>query len=313
MEDAIAEATRRGHGLLLLDGIPRFYGRFGFVDVWDLTEQTIDRAAIDALPPSTYRLRRAAPEDAEALLDLYNRSFARYTGSFVRTLEVQRHYVSSFPKSSGPVLAVDGAGRPRGTLLQQQREPWRAEEVMVADWPAALALLHYHADQMEGRDAIHWALPSESAIAQALADRIRLPRVVGRRSKSLGGVVSQTYHQPDEGWVGRPADLSTLVRSLLPAWRARWSVSTRPWCGAFHLTIGERSFDVTLEDEALCGGEPSRTVRLTAGALTQLVFGYHDVTYIAGSEGNEVPGDLRAALEVLFPPGNAWIAGSDAF
>lgn len=93
MRDAIAFAEQYDHTLLLLDGIPNFYHRWGYADVFDLTEHVIDRAAISAIPAtaaSGCTTRPATLEDAPALLALYERHYAHYTGSFVRTLEHQR-------------------------------------------------------------------------------------------------------------------------------------------------------------------------------------------------------------------------------
>src|SRR5207302_5940939 len=50
MQDATDYALSHRLALLLLDGIPKFYYRFGYSDVFDQSTQDIDRAAILAQP-----------------------------------------------------------------------------------------------------------------------------------------------------------------------------------------------------------------------------------------------------------------------
>lgn len=50
MNDAIAYALTHEYPLLLLNGIPKFYDRYGFCDVYDLSMQELDRQAILSLP-----------------------------------------------------------------------------------------------------------------------------------------------------------------------------------------------------------------------------------------------------------------------
>ncbi len=50
MQDAIAYAQTHDYALLLLDGIPKFYHRYGYTDVYDLFTVELDRRAVLALP-----------------------------------------------------------------------------------------------------------------------------------------------------------------------------------------------------------------------------------------------------------------------
>jgi predicted N-acetyltransferase YhbS len=119
MHDALDYARSHRYALLLLDGIPKFYYRYGYDDVFDVTMQDIDRAALLVQPPSALCLRPATPEDAEHILALYNRHFGPLTGSFTRTVEWQRHRLQ-YRSADNPLwLAVDAAGRPQGYLALQ--------------------------------------------------------------------------------------------------------------------------------------------------------------------------------------------------
>lgn len=53
MHDAIAYVQAHEYPLLLLNGIPKFYHRYGFCDVYDLSTQELDRQTVLALPESS--------------------------------------------------------------------------------------------------------------------------------------------------------------------------------------------------------------------------------------------------------------------
>ena len=58
MHDTLAYARSHRYALLLLDGIPKFYYRYGYDDVFDVAVQDIDRAAVLAHPPVRYASAR---------------------------------------------------------------------------------------------------------------------------------------------------------------------------------------------------------------------------------------------------------------
>lgn len=318
MEDAIGYACRRGYALLLLDGIPDFYQRFGYVDVFDLTEHHLARAAIEALPPSPYRVRPVAEHDAAAVLSLYERQYGRYTGSFDRDLATQRHRLREELEPHPMVITLDEHDTPRGYLAMRREEPARATEVTAENPLATVALLHEHV-RLAGAvgtpmETLHWPLPLDSPILTWLIDNLALPDTSRREHvTTLWSVESRTYHHPNAGWVARPAAIESLLDSLLPAWRERWSASARPWYGRLTLQVEGVSRNLMLDEGVRFGAASGERVVLTAGSLVQLVFGYRDVDYVAGREGEDVPGELVPVLRILFPLGQAWIPGSDAF
>jgi GNAT superfamily N-acetyltransferase len=191
MEDAIAFAERERHALLLLDGIPNFYQRFGYADVFDPTRHAIERAAVPRLEPSAYAVRAARPDDAEALLDLYRRHF----GTFDRTIEEMRWRLPGGGRH--PIAAVDASGRLRGYMVGpggDHRE--RTYEVAADDWPAALALLHHHA-QLSDAEELVWAIPPHAPLLAWLRDRFP--------------VVSTRTNTPNGDWMARVGHLPTLL------------------------------------------------------------------------------------------------------
>ena len=124
MHDAIAYARQRRYALLYLDGIPKFYYRFGYSDVFEVTFQHIDRSAILAQPPSSYSVRAAAVEDAEGVLALYQEQQYPFTSSFTRTLEIEQHYLRHRSAENPYLLACDENGKVRG-LLSLRKAPER--------------------------------------------------------------------------------------------------------------------------------------------------------------------------------------------
>ena len=116
MHDAIEYAQAHDYPLLLLDGIPKFYHRYGYCDVYDLFTQELDRQAILALPESSYRVRLSTPNDATSLLALYERHFGLYTGSFERSIEQQTHWMHHLEPEK-LLLATDPTNQVRGYLF----------------------------------------------------------------------------------------------------------------------------------------------------------------------------------------------------
>lgn len=307
MHDALAYARTRGQGLLLLDGISGFYHRFGFVDVLDIDRHLVSRAAVLDTAPGDHTVRPATEDAATALLDMYERHYGSYVGSFGRTLERQRYFVRMRLATNPPLLALDPAGQVRGYLLM----PWHAQhqyaqEVAADTWPAALALLRHHAllleEQPDPPEDVIWPLPPGSRTFYHLAEHLY--------------ITSRCNHHPNEGWLARPADLRALVAALEPELRRRWLSSGAVWRGAVQLAIGEERFALELAPARLRlagGAEGATATALTPQRFTQLAFGFRPLWWAGEQEGQHVPPEVWAPLEILFPPQAAWIAGSDAF
>ncbi|HWQ12733.1 MAG TPA: GNAT family N-acetyltransferase [Roseiflexaceae bacterium] len=308
MRDAVEHGRARRQGLLLLDGIGGFYHRFGFVDVLDITRHLVSRAAVLDLPPGDHRVRQATEADAPALLELYERHYGGYPGSFTRTLERQRYFVRTRLPKNPPLLAVDPAGRVRGYLLL----PWYAQhhyaqEAAADTWPAALALLRHHAELLETDDEppeeLIWPLPPDSPTFYQLADHLYL--------------TSRTNHHPNEGWMARPAHLPGLLASLVPELHAQWRRAGLGWRGTLGLAVDAERFALALAPGELRlaeqASDTTASAALTLQVFTQLVFGFRPVWWAAGQEGQRIPAEAAPLLAALFPPRTAWVAGSDAF
>ena len=326
MRDAVAFARSRRNALLLLDGIAHFYHRFGYIDVFDLTDHTISRSLVLAQPPSPVEVRLATLDDAPAMLALYQRHYGPYIGSFERTVTEYR-YLLSVALSVGDTiaLAVDTDGRPCGYLfLARKPEQHYAIEAAADNWPAALALLQYHAHvvdtlpEPEPAPELCWCVPPNSATLYLLADHLSVPDTSAWDDPVHGwSVKSQTHHHPDAGWMARVASLPALAQTMLPEWQERWQRSAARWSGALTLVVDGETCTLALEGASirLLEEPPSqaRQVILSQQGLTQLLFSYRPLALIAAQPNHTVPADLLPVLEALFPPGHTCIAGSDAF
>lgn len=321
MQDALAYAQSHHYALLLLDGIPKFYYRYGYDDVFDMSVQDIDRAAILAQPPSALHLRPATPADAEPILTLYNRHFGPLTGSFTRTVAWQQHWLQ-YRSAINPLwLAVDAAGRPQGYLaLHGGTERFQAQEFAANTWAAALALLQHHARMLDGPNApaaLRYRIPPTAPILYEMIDALQVPDTSHwQHPPEEWAIRSQTYHHRFAAWMARLVSLPTLIQALLPAWQARWRQSLAHWSGTISLMVGEDTCTLQLDSTQLQrvdAPERGTMVRLSPQCFTQLVFGYRPVAFILRQGKQSLPDAVVTVLKVLFPYGHTWIPASDWF
>jgi predicted N-acetyltransferase YhbS len=319
MQDAIAFAQDRRDALLLLDGIPNFYWRWGYVDVIDLTDHFMTRVNAGLYPESPYAVRHFTTEDAPAILELYQRHYGQRSGGCERDAIWQAERLSRRPPNTGPWVATDPQGGVRG-YLYARRPPqhWHAVEVAADDWPAALALLksqsRWFADDPAGPVEIAWPLPRDSVTYYLLADHFDLRDVPANPEASHGSSLrTQTYTMANGGWQARPGHWGELWRSLLPVWHRR----AAGWTGVLALVLdGDTHTLEFTQAEARVSPAPlpaTWTVQLGMGAFTQLLFGYRPLAWIAARGDLQAPPEATALLEKLFVDGPACIAGTDGF
>jgi predicted N-acetyltransferase YhbS len=321
MQDALAYAQTRHYPLLLLDGIPKFYYRYGYDDVFDVSVQDIDRAAILAQPPGALHCRPVTPEDAEPILALYNRHFAPLTGSFTRSVAWQRHRLQ-YRSADNPLwCAVDTAGRLQGYLdLHRRAEGFQAQEFAADTWAAALALLQHHVRLLDGANAptaLRYRIPPTAPILYELIDALQVPDISHwQYPPEEWAIRSQTYHHRFVAWMARLVSLSALAQALLPAWQDRWRHSLAHWSGSIALLVGDDACTLHLDGTRLRlidAAENATRVRLSPQRFTQLVFGYRPVAFALRQESQSPPEAVVAVLNVLFPSGHTWIPASDWF
>src|SRR5260370_31418142 len=316
MQDAIRFARDHGHALLLLDGIPKFYHRFGYTDVIDLAVMDVKLDAVLAQSPSPYTTWLATADDAEGVLFLYQRHYYAYTGSFARSLEQQRYRLDSQNK---PVVAPGRNGEIRGYLANIEGN--MGSELAADDWEAMQALLRHHAQLVKGTDdvtTLRYLVPPTSTVAQLMIEHLEVPDTSHWRNPAMEWAVkSEAYHHRDAGWMARFVHLPTLMQAILPELQERWRRALASWSGTLRLDVGEEVSMLRIDgSDLLLSDEPAataHTIQFTPQAFTQLAFGYRPVAWALRSRQNEVVADVIAVLALLFPPGHAWIARSDWF
>ncbi|GAC1350877.1 MAG: hypothetical protein NVSMB27_37650 [Ktedonobacteraceae bacterium] len=331
MHDAIAYAQAHDYPLLLLDGIPKFYDRYGFCDVYDLSTQELDRQAILVLPESPYTVRLSAPDDAASLLALYERHFGPYIGSFERSIGQQVHWMQHLEREK-LLLAIDPADQVRGYLLlatAQARGHFflagtQVWDLAVDDWLAAVALLQYHVrlvEDQEGQDVPEtflYSVPPTSLVAHWMVENLEVVDISSWDNPTFGWAVrEQTFRHRHAGWMARLVSLSALTQAMLPEWQSRWQRSLAHWSGDIFLVVGDETFTLRIAGTNLrlldAPGTSADALRLTPQAFIQAVFGYSPIARGMQQGEYPLPDDLATALTILFPTGQTWIPASDWF
>lgn len=331
MDDAITYAQAHQYPLLLLDGIPKFYHRYGYRDVYDLSTLELDRQAILALPESPYTVRRSQLSDASSLLALYERHVGLCTGSFERSLEQQIHWMQHLePEAllvvSDPDNQVRGylyfaAVQARGAFFLAGTQIW---ELVVDDWSAAVALLQYHARTVECMVSTTtpvtflYSVPPISPLTDFLLEHLEVVDTSTWDMPVLGWAVrKQTFCHRRSGWMARLVNLPALTRAMLPEWQARWHRSLAHWSGNVSLIVGDEAFTFCFAGTDLQLLETSDTYAnafsLTPQAFTQIVLGYCPITSVIQPDVHLLSDDLMTVLTILFPTGQTWIPTSDWF
>jgi len=318
LHDAVNFAKANKHALILLDGISDFYHRFGFIDVIEKVEHFMSRQLIEAQPASPYTIREATLEDAPAMLELYQRHFGSYTGSFERDKKHQEHLIR-YRSNSAPFLALDETHTPRGyMMLFRQPDSYFAYEVAADNWAATLALLQQYlklnVQVNSACSEVSWELPLNSPTFYALTDHLH--------------ATTRTSHHPDADWMARIGDARTLVEAMIPTWKTHWlhrphtlewsgtlalSIDDAGYSGTSHFLLGLDANGVYLLDQMTSTTHAAQSIRLRQQVFTQLIFGHRPVSWAAQQEGQNIPEHIQPILTALFPTGNAWIAGTDAF
>lgn len=317
--DAQAFARDHDHALLLLDGIPNFYYRFGYTDMFDATTVEVKRSAILAQASGSCEVRPVTQDDAPELLALYERHYGPYTGSFERSLELQVYRV--LRRRLPVMVAVSPQGKVEGYLLHGlDAEMSQGREVAADSWQALLALLRYHALLFAGDSTpaeLQYFLPLESPAVHWMIDHLEVPDTSSWLDLSQGwGIRSLTSHHRFTGWMGSLVHFPRLLDSMLPELQARWRRALAHWQGEIALKVAEETRVLRLDGTTveLNGQSATSThyrLELTPQATVQLAFGYRPIQEL--SDLSPLSEDTRAALALLFPTGHTWIPRTDWF
>lgn len=318
MRDSQDRAREKNFALLLLDGIPKFYYRYGYTNMFDASAVDVNRSAILAQAPSAHHVRSATVDDAPALLALYQRHLQPYTGSFERSLEIQAYRLSNM-RMPLPV-AVSPEGLVEGYLFHgTDEEMSHGREIVAENRDALLALLQHHAhlfDEDAAPKALRYFLPLDAPMVQWMVDMLEVPDTSQWTHPSLEwGVLTQSYHHRFTGWMACLTSFPILMRSILPELQACWRRGLAQWSGEIALTVnGEtRALNINGPEIQLKEHSSSTAYRLelTPQTMIQWVFGYRPLPQLTST--THLSSDASAALAILFPRGHTWIPMTDWF
>ncbi|HLG64452.1 MAG TPA: GNAT family N-acetyltransferase [Ktedonosporobacter sp.] len=318
MRDSQDRAREKNFALLLLDGIPKFYYRYGYTNMFDASAVDVDRSAILAQAPSAHRVRSATVDDAPVLLALYQRHLQPYTGSFARSLESQTYSLSNM--RTPLLVAVSPEGLVEGYLFHRTGEEMsHGIEIAAENRDALLALLQHHAHlfaEDAAPKALHYFLPLDAPMVQWMVDVLEVPDTSQWTHPSLEwGVLTQSYHHRFTGWMACLTSFPILMRSILPELQARWQRGLAQWSGEIALTVnGEtRTLHINGPEIQLTkhNSAAASHLELTPQAMIQWVFGYRPLSQLTSIA--HLSSDASAALAMLFPRDHTWIPMTDWF
>ena len=304
MHDAIAFARQENFALLMLVGIPNFYQRFGYVNVADYPMQVIKLTDLAVQPASSYRVRAATEQDATSLLALYQTHYNR----FERSSDVQLEALQSRLPHNPPWLACDEFDQPQGYLiLPEKLDSGRAREVVATNWPATLTLLHHHAALVMQLAAppmeLFWPRPFDHKETFEVADNL--------------AVQWQVYGVPDGEWMACVPEISRLVGLLEAEWSERWRRCGRTWHGRLTQIVGDYAFTLEVEGDKLRLLEQvdlsATTLHLHSSTFLKLLFGWRSVAWAKRRPHTQIPEEVVALAEALYPTERLWFPPSDEF
>ncbi|MBZ0299597.1 MAG: GNAT family N-acetyltransferase [Anaerolineae bacterium] len=278
LQDAIGYMMARGDHFSLLDGIARFYPRFGYQTVWpnsQLVFKAADAAALDA-PLTT---RPATLADAPQLVALYERSWGQRV-TMPRSLENLEWRFRTFPEFSVQVV-TDSSGQ----IVGYSSGTGHGHEAMAETAAASRTLLALagRAALENGKETLEWYLPTDD-------------RLIYDARRWLDSTL-HIHLLPTGQWMGRVIDPEAFREAILPEITAQAGIDLRGLIfdlqpGTVH--IGLRGQDAT-------------NMQLDYGAFLQVVFGVLPPPML------DLPSDAAQLLQRMFPPRVAMIAPWDWF
>ena len=300
----------RGYDVSLLFGIPNFYQKFGFaccLPVYRLTLTTRRAEEARASVPGDLKVRRARKGDFGRIRTIYNRHFARRTGTVVRPASWSGFRMgSAWGTKTITLVAADAQGRILSYAGFDDREDALTVFEVAGEartYPALLSALAREAVRRRVEN-LTFLLPPDDPFS-----------IYSRR---FGG--SMQINRPyGGGGMLRVINLPTLMEKLTPELTARLrdsgrsaertSFVLRTDIGAVTVTVEEGEVRTSPADSA--GRRP--TAHIPQHRLSQLLFGFRTVADVAQEPEVRIPAAVVDLLEVLFPLHWAHVSRPDYF
>jgi len=287
MHEVIRCMKEAGYHLSLLDGIPRYYDRFGYVTLWRnyTTSFTAREAGLVPDDNAGYHVRPFVQTDLQGILALYEKEWDKRPFGVRRTLDWLRYRLDRVSQDGNPFVYVveDQYGH-----LCAYSCGWQIDnriEVAAENRSATAALLRHTgavlADQPD--TMVKWLDMPDSCAS--------------RHAARLCGVNYTTWSSYHGGWRGRFIYTQAALETVQPELIRR---------------LGDMNASVESEDSCvmLCTGK--QYIRVPETLWLQLMFGYLDSEDV-DEWFAELHNDERMLLKQMFPPVVNGLAGLDWF
>lgn len=303
MRDALRVMRERGLHLSLLDGVPRYYDRFGYVTTWPSYEMKLSAWDLRRVPDdgAGYEVRPYRPDDLPTLLGMYDAEWGPRPFRHARTPEWMGWRLGFRLEDGRPMVdvVVDPQGAIRGYSAGWR--PIVRAEIITLDRAAVVALMRHAAGQLgDAPDdtIVYWRDVPDSRTARCVAD---ITTVRYDALRSLHG-----------GWMARLVDAAAACQALRPALVERASKAGLPHPGDVFLTVAANGgAQDGVQDVVLHTG--SAMLRLPSTQFLPLLFGLLLPADIDDLPAASVSAADRALLKRLFPPVVNGLAGLDWF
>ena len=278
------EAMRtNGYDLSVLRG--RHYAKYGYVRAWNYVTT---RVKPDDIPHRelTTPYQALGPEHMDAIIDLYNATYAGFSGTAVRptyrmlnTGDMGAHgWLDVDGTLAGYVRAVPNADTKTLQCLEATGDP-----------DQGLAVLADLFKQDEYETLAFFTLPDQHPVLQII-----------RR----GACTVEHQYFYHTGWQVRIVNLDSTLRKLCPLFETRLQRSQfAQWSATLLLDAGEQSAVLALENGTVTlSSDTSSDHAIHAGpALARLLIGSDDPGEIMQQEQITTSGQAAELMRVLFP------------
>ena len=288
MRDVLDLIEQRGYPLTLLDGISRFYDRFGYATLWPSRATQIKVSETQKVANSDYPVEPYHASDLPAVQELYQAEWGSRFTAGQRSLEWMQWRLDRTTENGSPYTYVvkDRAGVLKGYSCGYQIE--NRTEVVAADQAAVAALLCHSADLLaDTPDKIIQWLDLPDTRASYCASR-------------LCSVHYNAWANYNGGWMGRFVHMQKALDLLRPELIRQMQVLNIP-------SADQAQFEAVDHDEIYIQ-VGKINIYLPSSVLLQLLFGFLAPYDITGLEQSRL--DL---LRKVFPTRIAGLAGLDWF
>ena len=285
-----------GYDMTILFGIDDYYSRFGYVNAWPGERYLVKPSDLPSEPPAVAP-RKFALHRREDIVALYNRYYARFTGTAVRPMFRR---VPKARKWEGHVWH-DARGAVEGYVVTHRHRDALVCVEYCGDAEEALHVLARLARKWKCREVQFPWLHHESSLCK----RIRRGncRVETDLKRSGGPMIRTLNLRSTLGKLTR--ELSRrLKRSHMAGWRGE-------------VLVADPREKVTLAiNRATVSVAPARKSKhsIRGGEeIAQLIIGSDEPGEIVEAAAIKVTGDARKLIEVLFPNQHPLLCALDEY